>query len=146
MDNLTHFYYFENHKEFGMCSRFTMKQVLYDLVTVPEKVRAGFEALRKTGCPGYYRPSFYILKYAPLVYERFPNIDFRDLCFLSNKLGRIFHEFRLMIPVSIEMEMNEKIPLKKIPENSKFKKFYEDTNEKTGNMFRILIHFMPDFQ
>lgn len=147
MDNLKHLYFLTDNPTYGIGLRYTIGQVLFDIITVPDQVREACQVLRKCGAPRNYRPSFYMLKHVEKVYKELPYVEFDDVVFLSNQLGYHLALSRNNRAV-INVRISEGTKIEGLGDIRKVKNIDMATMEshKTGRTFTAAIFYAPDFQ
>lgn len=144
-DNLEHFYFLKKtHRGIGL--RYSLNQILYDLVTVPEHIRNACMLLRANGAPRSYTPSFYMVKHAARVIEQLPGLAFDDLIFICNYLGNTLSATvnkkaveKVLIAVGDKVRTGTDIRKNRLIDNLNVR------NDITENSFNIVIYYLPDY-
>ena len=145
MDNLKHLYFFEESSNSTIRSRYSLGQVLYDLITVPEQVSEACKIARMAGFSNSYKPTFYVLKYISTVCKELPHVNPDDVANICGKLGSLLSQTRNGLPVvSIKIEQILKDTVSKIKRTSRFYSEHILENTKTENNFKVSICKMPD--
>lgn len=145
MDNLKHLYFLKENETYGMGMRYSIGQILYDLVTVPDNIHKTCELIRSFGCPRTYRPNWYMMKHINKIPKVIENLEFDDVIFLTNQLGMhlsLTTNSRTVIDVKIAR--GPKIygigDLRKL----KHVECETITSNKTGNVFTLAIYYAPE--
>ena len=145
MDNLKHLYFFEESSNNTIRSRYSLGQVLFDLVTVPEQVIEACKIARLAGFNNNYKPTFYVLKYISTVCKELPYADPDDVANICGKIGSLLSQTKNGLPVvSIKIEQILKDSIPKIKRTSRFYSEHILENTKTENNFKVCICKMPD--
>lgn len=145
MDNLNDLYFLSRTPSCGLGSRYTIGQILYEIVSVPEQIREACNLIHRLGVAKKYKPSFYTLKYIERVYTAIPSAKIEDMIHLCNYLGSILSLTRnkkLIGTLEIKPGGNQK----EIPKETKHLKTSLTTCKNTGNVFIIIIHILPDYE
>lgn len=145
MENLKHLYFFEEDNETKTIrSRYTIGQVLFDIVPVPEQFRSSCLVASQAGVSLKHRPSFYVLKYVEIVKKELPSVKVDDLIYLCGKLGNLLCQTRNRLPVeSIQIKQINTDP--RLEKKTKYFSQHDILNTKTGNRFLVSVNKLPDY-